>query len=331
MLLVNNVTSNFSKFLLFNQFLLNKLSTFNNSIILLILLAYILKESVLIIFFKDLISYCNQVLFVLFIFFVFINFKTKISNIVIFLMLISILMIGYMLNINQIASGGKNAFLLTVVVLGLLLIRIENINFDKLNKSIIIISSIITILSIFLFCLGLQLSSDAIVMNQSIMTGIFTNPNQAGLIFLLLLILILNTSRKYSKVTISISVLLVISIVFTLSRASIIAMVILLFYFLIKNKKLLIVAFASILIFFISNSYVSNKLISKFTEQGSSHRTEIWSAIVSERTNSLENFFFGTGSNTTYFILDGGKLSAHSSIVDTFGNFCFINTYLYPF
>ncbi|WP_419287110.1 O-antigen ligase family protein [Aliarcobacter butzleri] len=233
-------------------------------------------------------------------------------------------MIGYMLNINQIDSGGKNSFLITLVVLGLLLIKFENINLKKLNKSIIIISSIVIIFSIFLFCLGLQLSSDVIVMHQSIMTGIFTNSNQAGLIFLLLLILILNTSRKYSKITISISALLVISIVFTLSRASIIAMVILLFYFLIKNKKLLIVAFASILIFFISNSYVSNKLISKFTEQGSSHRTEIWSSIVSERTNSLENFFFGTGSNTTYFILDGGKLSAHSSIVNTFGNFGFI-------
>ncbi|WP_323652252.1 hypothetical protein [Aliarcobacter butzleri] len=197
-----------------------------------------------------------------------------------------------MLNINQIDSGGKNSFLITLVVLGLLLIKFENINLKKLNKSIIIISSIVIIFSIFLFCLGLQLSSDVIVMHQSIMTGIFTNSNQAGLIFLLLLILILNTSRKYSKITISISALLVISIVFTLSRASIIAMVILLFYFLIKNKKLLIVAFASILIFFISNSYVSNKLISKFTEQGSSHRTEIWSSIVSERTNSLENFFW---------------------------------------
>lgn len=324
MMSLNYFSFYIKSFVMFINYFLSKISSVNHIVIYIILIIYILQQSILTIFFKELISYINMTLFGLFVLLIVGNFKTKYSNMIIYLVLLSILMIGYLVNINQIDNGGRNAFLLTIAVWGLLLVKFEHLNLYRLNKFVINLSFVVVLLSLVLYISGFQLSSDAIAKHQTILTGIFTNSNQAGLLFLLLFILIINTANKYSKSTILLFILLIFSILMTLSRASIIAMVIILFYYIVKHKKLFFYSIVLFMLFISFNVKVFDKLILKFTDQGTSNRTEIWSTVVSNRTESMSDFLVGTGSNTTYFIMDGGRLSAHSSIINAFGDFGFI-------
>lgn len=290
-------------------------SFFLTSSIVFIFLMIILRESIL----NNIIETTIFNFFILITVVSLLFFYMKLTEkILIFQFLIIIVLFSTLINASNIEKGGYVTLFLFFVSLIMLSFKFVSVDIQKLNKAFLVTSLLFIIVLYTFYFLGIQLIPAHI---SYILAGPFVNQNTTSMILLGLftMLVMLNSGSRLAHLLIFV---LFISIFLTQSRAALFAALILFLFFYRKKILIFIPFFAILVLVFVSQvGDFSDRLLTKFSEAGTSHRVEFWLTTFSTLADSLESLLFGFGANVYRAELNGSFLSVHNSYVNFIGNY----------